>query len=77
MDDVSYADVEVWLKAPLAIRRPLVTRFEPRASDPKFRAGVEANLRFHPEWDPILYPEKYESTETAAGAQGTKPAAAK
>ncbi len=76
-DDVSYAEVETWLKAPPAIRRPLVTRFEPRASDPKFRAGLEANLRFHPEWDPILYPEKYESTETAAEAKGAKPAAKK
>jgi len=77
VDDVSYADVEAWLKAPPAIRRPLVARFEPRASDPKFRAGLEANLRFHPEWDPILYPEKYESKEPAADSAGAKPAAAK
>lgn len=77
VDDVSYADVEAWLKAPPAIRRPLVARFEPRASDPKFRAGLEANLRFHPEWDPILFPEKYETKETAADSAGAKPADAK
>lgn len=77
IEDVTYADVEAWLKAPPAIRRPLVARFEPRASDPKFRAGLEANLRFHPEWDPILYPEKYQSTETAAEAKDAKPAAKK
>jgi hypothetical protein len=76
-DDVSYAEVEAWLKAPPAIRRPLVARFESRASDPKFRASLEANLRFHPEWDPILYPEKYEPKETAADAAGAKPAATK
>jgi hypothetical protein len=75
MDDVSYAEVEVWLKAPPAIRRPLVARFEPRAADPRFRAGLEANLRFHPEWDPILYPEKYQSEEEA-GAKGARPPAA-
>jgi len=77
VEDVSYADVEAWLKAPPAIRRPLVARFEPRASDPKFRAGLEANLRFHPEWDPILYPEKYLPEEPAAEAAGAKPAATK
>jgi hypothetical protein len=76
-DEVSYAEVEVWLKAPPAIRRPLVARFEPRASDPKFRAGLEANLRFHPEWDPILFPEKYQTSEDAAQAKGAKPAATK
>ncbi len=77
IEDVSYADVEAWLKAPPAIRRPLVARFEPRALDPKFRAGLEANLRFHPEWDPILYPEKYEEKEAAGDARGVKPAPAK
>lgn len=77
IEDVSYADIEVWLKAPPAIRRPLVARFEPRASDPKFRAGLEANLRFHPEWDPILHPEKYEEKDTASEAPGVKPAPAK
>ena len=77
VDEVSYADVEAWLKAPPAIRRPLVARFEPRASDPKFRAGLEANLRFHPEWDPILFPEKYEQKEAAGEAAGAKPAATK
>jgi hypothetical protein len=77
IDEVSYADVEAWLKAPPAIRRPLVARFEPRAADPKFRAALEANLRFHPEWDPILYPEKYEQKEAEGGPAGAKPAATK
>ena len=74
IEDVSYADVEIWLKGPAAIRRPLVARFEPRAEDPKFRSALEANLRFHPEWDPILYPEKYLPPETPADAAGTAPA---
>jgi len=74
IDEVSYADVEAWLKAPPAIRRPLVARFESRASDPKFRSALEANLRFHPEWDPILYPEKYAEESKAEAAQA-KPAA--
>ena len=77
IDEVSYADVEAWLKAPLAIRRPFLARFEPRAGDPKFRASLEANLRFHPEWDPVLYPEKYEPKEPAADPAGARPAATK
>jgi hypothetical protein len=68
VDDVSYAEVEAWLKAPLPIRRPLVSRFEPRASNPAFRSGLIANLKFHPEWDPILFPEKYEPKEPQADA---------
>jgi hypothetical protein len=77
IEEVSYADVEVWLKAPAGIRRPLVARFESRADDPKFRSALEANLRFHPEWDPILYPEKYLPPETAAESAGAPPAAKK
>ena len=77
IEDVSYADVEVWLKAPAGIRRPLVARFESRADDPKFRSSLEANLRFHPEWDPILYPEKYLPPETAGETAVAPPAAKK
>jgi hypothetical protein len=85
VDDVSYAEVEAWLKAPREIRRPLVSRFEPRASNPAFRSGLIANLKFHPEWDPVLFPEKYEPKEPEANATGAarsdpapaKPAATK
>ncbi len=70
----TYAEVETWLKGPPDIRRPLVKRFEQRASDPAFRAALVANLRFHPEWDPVLYPEKYEKPEAeAAGAARSDP----
>jgi len=71
---VSYAEVEAWLKAPPEVRRPLVPRFEARASDPAFRSGLVANLKFHPEWDPILFPEKYEPKEAEAEAVGAAPA---
>jgi hypothetical protein len=74
VDDVSYAEVEAWLKAPPEIRRPLVPRFQPRASDPAFRSGLIANLKFHPEWDPILFPEKYEPKEPEADAASAAPA---
>ena len=66
VEEVSYADVEAWLKAPSAIRLPLVTRFEPRASDPAFRTALVKNLKYHPEWDPILNPVQ-ELTGPVAG----------
>ena len=70
LDLVTYAEVEAWLKAPPDIRRPLVKRFQQRAAEPAFRSALIANLRFHPEWDPVLYPEKYEKPEPGA-ADGT------
>src|SRR5262249_13162070 len=62
-DDATYAEVETWLKAPPEIRRPLIPRFRPRIHDPEFRSGLVANLKSHPEWDPILFPEKYKPKE--------------
>lgn len=70
VDDVSYAEVEAWLKAPPEIRRLLFARFQPRASDPAFRSGLIANLKFHPEWDTILHPEKYPLAEPETEAAG-------
>jgi hypothetical protein len=74
--DLAYADVELWLKAPPEIRRPVMQRFIPKAHDLAFRQALIANLRSHPEWDPILFPEKYKpkpppepSTVQEAGAR--------
>lgn len=78
LEVVSYAEVEAWLKAPPEVRRPLVQRFAPRASDPAFRSALVSNLRFHPEWDPILYPEKHPPREPdAASATRSGPAPSK
>ncbi|HKW36366.1 MAG TPA: hypothetical protein VJO54_00990 [Burkholderiales bacterium] len=63
--DATYAEVEVWLKATLPVRRGLVERFQHRAKDPQFRAKLIENLAAHPEWDRILFPEKYEAPEKA------------
>ncbi len=57
--ELAYADVELWLKAPAEIRRAVMRPFVPKANDLAFRQGLVANLKFHPEWDPILFPEKY------------------
>jgi hypothetical protein len=80
-----YADVEVWLKADPWIRRPLMQRWRAKAREPAFRAALIENLSFHPEWDPILFPEKYlpkdkdkekEPRRAAPAAQGAASTAA-
>jgi hypothetical protein len=57
--DFNYADVEAWLNAEPGIRRPFVQRWRVKARDPAFRSALIANLAAHPEWDPVLFPEKY------------------
>jgi hypothetical protein len=57
--EVTYAEVEAWLKANSVIRRNFVKRFEVRAKDPEFRRKLIENVREHPEWDKVLFPEKY------------------
>jgi len=61
--EVTYAEVEAWLKAGSTIRRGFVKRFEARSRDPEFRRKLVENLREHPEWDRVLFPEKYEEKE--------------
>jgi hypothetical protein len=57
---LSYGDIEMWLKAPPEIRRAVMRAFIPKANqDVAFRSALIANLRSHPEWDPVLFPEKY------------------
>jgi hypothetical protein len=73
LQEVNYAGVEAWLKAPPAIRRPLVARFEPLASDAAFRASLVENLKYHPEWSSVLYPGAKEGApEPEAGISFTQ-----
>ena len=71
----SYADVEVWLKAEPWIRRSLMQRWRTKAREPAFRAALIENLSFHPEWDPILFPEKYLPKDKDKEPRRTPPAA--
>ena len=52
----SYAELQPWLTAEPALRRPFVRRFLPRAKEPEFRRALVAHLAEHPEWRPILFP---------------------
>jgi hypothetical protein len=64
--EFDYADVEAWLKAEPSVRRPLMQRWRVKARDPAFRSALVSNLSAHPEWDPILFPEKYKPKEPPA-----------
>ena len=61
--EVTYAEVEAWLKAGSAIRGNFVKRFEVRSKDSEFRRKLIENLREHPEWDKVLFPGKYAPKE--------------
>ncbi|HMH16749.1 MAG TPA: hypothetical protein VK572_01245 [Burkholderiales bacterium] len=58
--EVSYAEVETWLKASPSIRRNFTDRFQGRVKDAGFRNKLIENMQEHPEWDRVLFPEKYE-----------------
>jgi hypothetical protein len=66
--DFAYADVEPWLKAEAPLRKPLMQRWKAKAKDGAFRAALIANLAAHPEWDPVLFPEKYLPKHASAPA---------
>jgi hypothetical protein len=57
--DPTYADLQAWLQAEPAVRKPMVKRFRAKVKEEPFRAALAANMRAHMEWDPILFPEKY------------------
>lgn len=68
--EATYAEVEVWLKASSSIRRNFVKRFEIRSKDPEFRRKLIENFREHPEWDRVLFPEKYEKKDSNGPKSG-------
>jgi len=73
--EVTYAEVEAWLKAGPSIKRNFVKRFEIRSKDSEFRRKLIENLREHPEWDRVLFPEKYEQkgpNDQKSGQSGTQ-----
>lgn len=70
--DFGYADVELWLKAEPSIRRPFVQRWKSKAfKDASFKSGIVANMASHPEWDPVLFPEKYLPKEPPSAPAAT------
>lgn len=65
--DIAYADVQAWMGAEPAVRRPAMPRWRPLTRNPAFRNGLVANMAAHPEWDRVLFPEKYLPKPAPAG----------
>jgi hypothetical protein len=59
---LSYAGLQPWLAAELALRREFPRRFAELLSDRGFRAAVQAQMAQHPEWHVLLYPPRPAST---------------
>lgn len=53
-----YADLAPWLGAEADIRRDFPRRFGALAQDAAFRKALAEHLSAHPEWEPVLYPER-------------------
>ncbi|WP_041642904.1 FecR domain-containing protein [Azoarcus olearius] len=60
LGEVDYAAVAPWLKAPPPWRTGFVSRFTPRTRDAAFRQHLADNLKAHPEWERVLYPERFQ-----------------
>lgn len=76
--EISYQDVAEWISAERSLRPAFLERWSAKARDPKFRAGLVAELRSHPEWDRLLFPEKYivkRKPAVTQSAEATAPAA--
>lgn len=61
----TYADLKEWLTAERPLRRHATRRFARLAREPAFRAALAANLAAHPEWEPVLYPERFDKSASA------------
>jgi hypothetical protein len=57
--DIGYEDVALWINAEKSLRPAFVQRWTAKARDARFRSALIADLRNHPEWDRVLFPEKY------------------
>lgn len=56
----TYAEVEPWLDAELMVRRRFTREWAAKATDEAFRERLDAGLTRHPEWERVLYPERFE-----------------
>lgn len=74
-DAIAYAEVASWINGEAALRPTFLHRFAGRARDREFRAGLVAELRAHPGWDRLLFPEKYRPKPPVIAVRRPAPAA--
>jgi hypothetical protein len=54
----SYGDLKAWLTAEPGLRQGLMRRWQPLVQG-EFRSALEKNLVAHPEWERLLFPERF------------------
>jgi hypothetical protein len=57
--EIAYDDVRDWLHADASLSVDFVARWKALARQGAFRQALVANLAAHPQWDRVLFPEKY------------------
>jgi hypothetical protein len=50
-----------------------MTRWKTKVKEPSFRQALIDNMRLHPEWDPIVFPQKYQPKLNTAARAGLPP----
>lgn len=60
LGEIAYDDVQPWLNAEPALRRLFIPRWRAKAAEPDFQKALLADMASHPEWDPVLHPEKFQ-----------------
>ncbi|WP_295524337.1 hypothetical protein [uncultured Pseudacidovorax sp.] len=70
--DLRYEDVAGWLQAEPALRARVAERWRGLAKKPEFRAALAANIKRHPEWDRIVFPEKYTKPRPQPESSGAR-----
>jgi hypothetical protein len=61
----TYAELREWLLVEQPLRKTFTRRFAERAKDSAFRAGLVEQLAKHPEWEPVLFPERFTKPASA------------
>lgn len=64
----TYAEVEPWLNSVPPVRKALISLWKTSSQDPKFRNALIKNLKAHPEWERVLFPEKFILQPTIPGS---------
>ena len=59
LGDLSYADAQPWIDAEPALRPAALARWRGQVKVPEFRSSLAANMKAHPEWDRLVFPQKY------------------
>lgn len=67
LGELSYAEATPWLGAELPLRTLLVAHWKAHLG-PDLRAGLASHIKSHPEWDRVLFPEKYLPANAASAA---------